>query len=92
MQRINWYVVCDKGSISNPSNCECEINKSYDVGEHLDYENKKYRKKLVDELVDDCTENIDEVKIAALDYITLLYFVNKLPLCPQCLSVTICSQ
>ena len=49
-------------------------------------------KKLVDELVADCTENIDEVKIAALDYITLLYFVNKLPLCPQSLSVTICSQ
>ena len=63
---------------------------SYDVG--LDYENSKCRKKLVDELVADCTENIDEVKIAALDYITLLYFVNKLPLCPQCLSVTICSQ
>ena len=90
MQIINWYGVCDKGSISNSSNCECEIDKSYDVG--LDYENSKCRKKLVDELVADCTENIDEVKIAALDYITLLYFVHKLPLCPQCLSVTICSQ
>ena len=56
--------VCDKWSILNPSNCECECDKSYDVGEYLDYENCKCRKKLVDKLVVECTENIDEVKIA----------------------------
>ena len=56
--------VCDKRSILNPSNCECECDKSYDVGEYLDYENCKCRKKLVDKLVVECTENIDEVKIA----------------------------
>ena len=28
-----------KGSIWNPSNCECKCNKSCDVGEYLDYEN-----------------------------------------------------
>ena len=56
--------VCDKGSILNPSNCECECDKSYDVGEYLDYENCKCRKKLVDKLVVECTEIIDEVKIA----------------------------
>ena len=56
--------VCDKRSILNPSNCECECDKSYDVGEYLDYENCKCRKKLVDELVEECTENIDEVKIS----------------------------
>ena len=55
---------CDKGSIWNPSNCECECDKSCDVGEYLDYENCKCRKKLVDKLVAECTENIDEVKIA----------------------------
>ena len=54
--------VCDKGSIWNPINCECD--KSCDVGEYLDYENCKCRKKLVDKLVAECTENIDEVKIA----------------------------
>ena len=48
----------------DPSNCECECDKSYDVGEYLDYENCKCRKKLVDKLVVECTENIDEVKIA----------------------------
>ena len=56
--------VCDKGSIWNPSNCECECDKSCDAGEYLDYENCKCRQKLVDKLVDECTENIDEVKIA----------------------------
>ena len=58
--------ICDKGSIWNPSNCECECDKSSDIGEYLDYENCKCRKKLVDELVAECTENIDEVKIAEI--------------------------
>ena len=31
--------VCDKGSIWNPSNCECERDKTSDIGEYLDYEN-----------------------------------------------------
>ena len=34
------------------------------VGEHLDYENCKCKKKCVDKLVDECTENVHEVKIA----------------------------
>ena len=56
--------VCDKGSIWNPSNCKCECDKSCDVGEHLDYENCKCKKKCVDKLIDECTENMHEVKIA----------------------------
>ena len=58
--------VCDKGSIWNPSNCECECDKSCDVGEYLDYENCKCTKQLVDKLVEECTENIDEVKITGM--------------------------
>ena len=63
--------VCDKGSIWNPRNCECECDKSYDAGEYLDYENSKCRKKLVDKLIEwssakECTENIDEIKIAEM--------------------------
>ena len=54
--------VCDKGYDWNPSNCECYCDKSCDVGEYLDYENCKCRKKLVDKLVDEYDENIDEVK------------------------------
>ena len=37
--------VCDKGFIWNPSNCECGYDKSCDIGEYLDYENCKCRKK-----------------------------------------------
>ena len=56
--------VCDKGYVWNPSNCECECDKLCDFGEYLDYESCKCRKKLVDKLVDECTETIDEeVKI-----------------------------
>ena len=52
--------VCDKGDVWNPSNCECECYKSCDVGEYLDYENCKCRKRMVDKLVEECAENIDE--------------------------------
>ena len=37
--------VCDKGFIWNPSSCECECDKASDVGEYLNYENCKHRKK-----------------------------------------------
>ena len=53
---------CDKGSIWNPCNCECD--KLCDVGEYLDYENCKCRKKLVDKLVEECIETVEKVKIA----------------------------
>ena len=58
--------VCDKGFIWNPSNCKCECDKLCDVGEYLDYENCKRRKKLVDKLVEECTENVGEVKLAKI--------------------------
>ena len=51
MQRIDWQA-CMSRFIWNPSFCECECNKSCDVGEYLDYENCKCRKKLVDKLVE----------------------------------------
>ena len=56
--------MCDKGFIWNPSNCECECDKACDVGEYLGYENCKCSKKLVDKLVDECTETVEEVKLA----------------------------
>ena len=58
--------ICDKGFIWNPSNCECECDKSCDIGEYLDYKNCKYRKKLVDKLIDECTETIEQVKLAKI--------------------------
>ena len=55
--------VCDKGYIWNPSNCECECDKSCDVGEYLDYENWKCRKRLIDKLLDECTETVEEEEV-----------------------------
>ena len=53
--------VCNKGFIWNPSNCECD-DKACDIGEYLDYENCKCRKKLVDEY----TETVEEVKLSKI--------------------------
>ena len=51
--------MCDKGFIWNPSNCACECDKSYDIGEYLDYKNCNCGKKIIDKLVEECSENID---------------------------------
>ena len=47
----------------NPSNWECECDKSCDIGEYLDYSKCRCRKKLFDKLIEECTENIDETKL-----------------------------
>ena len=55
--------MCDKGFIWNPSNGEYVCDKACDVGEYLDYENCKCRKKLVASLIEECTETAEEVKL-----------------------------
>ena len=77
--------VCDKGFTWNPSNCECEWDKSCDVDEYLDYESCKCWKELVSSIVDECTENVgvdDNVgcvksmcKCSCLVYIVLMVVV-----------------
>ena len=74
--------VCDEGFIWNPSNRECDCNNSCDLGEYLDYENCKRRKRLVNKLVQECTKNSEEVKLAK---ITLSEDENK----HKCSSCTI---
>ena len=73
--------ICDKGFTWNLSNCEFECDKSCYIGEYLDYENCKCKKKLFDKLIEcnsvecnsierssseECTENIDKIKIAEM--------------------------
>ena len=55
--------VCDKGFIWNPNNCECEYGKSCNISEYLDYSKCKCKRRLLDPLIEECTENINEVKI-----------------------------
>ena len=45
------------------SNCECKCDKLCDVGGYLDYKNCKCRKRLIDRLVEECSENIDGNKM-----------------------------
>ena len=60
--------ICDKGFIWNPSKCECEYDKNCDFNEYLDSENCKYRKKLVDKLIDECTKTVEKVKLAKISF------------------------
>ena len=55
--------ICGKGFIWNPSNCECEFDKSCNVGEYLGYWNCKCIKRSIDKLVEECSENIDEYEL-----------------------------
>ena len=66
--------MCDKGFIWNHSNCECECDKSCGIGKYLDHKNCKCRKRIIDKLVKECSENIYENK--TLDIIPL----NVVPL------------
>ena len=73
--------VCDKRFIWDPSNCECECDKSCDIGEYLDYENCKCRKKTVDKLIEECTGNIDEVKVAECNSVENIHKCSSCTLC-----------
>ena len=66
--------IYNKQFIWNPSNCECECGKTCDIGEYLDNETCKCRKKVANKLVDECTETIEEVK---LNEITLFENENE---------------
>ena len=49
--------MCDKRFTWNPSNCKCECNKSCDIGEYVHYKNCNCRKRIIDKLVEQCSEN-----------------------------------
>ena len=48
-----------------------------DSSAYLEYENCKCRKKLVDKLIDECTETIEEVKSAKITLIELHFAENE---------------
>ena len=56
-------IICARGSIWNSSICECEWDKSCDIGEYLDYQNCKCKKILVDKLVERSNSNKERSKI-----------------------------
>ena len=64
--KINAGVNGKNWLIWNRSNWEWECDKWCDIGEYLDYENCKCRKKVVDKVVEECTETDNEVKLAKI--------------------------
>ena len=52
--------VCDKRYIFNPSNCKCECDKSCNASQYLDYLNCKCKKKIIDPILEECTEYDDD--------------------------------
>ena len=76
--------MCYKGFVWNPSNCECECDKSCDVGEYLDYKNCKCRNKLVDKLVEECSENIDVNKILHNETLDVIPLNDYKKVCNSC--------
>ena len=52
-------LVCDKGYMWNPSTCACECDKYCEVGQYLDYRECACRKKLIDDLTEQCTTVVD---------------------------------
>ena len=55
--------ICDRGFIWNPSNCECECDKSCGIGRYLDYKKCACWSRIVDRLVEECSNVTDENKI-----------------------------
>ena len=82
--------ICDKAFVWNPNNCECECDKSCDIGECLDYKNCKCRKRIIDKLVEECSENIyenetlDIILLNAIPLNTILLNVYK-KVCNSCM-------
>ena len=52
--------VGDKGYIFNPSNCKCECDKSCNTSQYLDYLDCKYKKEIIDLIVEKCIEYDDD--------------------------------
>ena len=75
----------DKGFIWNPSNCERECDKSCDIGEYLDYKNCKCRKKIIDKLIEKCSENIDKNKMLYNETLNIISSRDNNKTCDSCI-------
>ena len=52
-------LVCDKGYMWNPSTCSCECDRYCETGQYLDYKNCVCRKKIIDDLIEQCASIVD---------------------------------
>ena len=52
-------LVCDKGYMWNPHTCSSECDRYCETGQYLDYKNCACRKKIIDDLIEQCTSILD---------------------------------
>ena len=52
-------LVCDEGYMWNPSTCSCECDRYCETSQYLDYKNCVCRKKIIDDLIEQCTSIVD---------------------------------
>ena len=52
-------LACDKGYMWNPSTCSCECDRYCETVQYLDCKNCVYRKKIIDDLIEQCTSIVD---------------------------------
>ena len=52
-------LVCDKGYMWNPSTCSCECDRYCETGQYLYYKNCVCRKKIIDDLIEQCASIVD---------------------------------
>ena len=52
-------LACDKGYMWNSSSCSCECDRYCETGQYLDYKNCVCRKKIIDDLIEQCTSIVD---------------------------------
>ena len=52
-------MACDKGYMWNPSTCSFKCDRYCETGQYLDYNNCVCRKKIIDDLIEQCTSIVD---------------------------------
>ena len=52
-------LACDKGFMWNPSTFSCECDRYCETGQYLDYKNCVFIKKIIDDLIEQCTSIAD---------------------------------
>ena len=77
--------MCDKGVTWNPSNCD----KSCDVGEYLYYKNCKCKKRIIDKLVEECSENIDGNETLYNEILDVIPLNVYKKVCSSCMVYTV---
>ena len=74
-------ITYDKGYMWNPSTRSCECDRYCETGRYLDYKNCLCRKKIIDDLIEQCTSIVDiEIKNNTLskknsESVSNIYFI-----------------